>query len=101
MKDSKNIGGDEEFDQRNKQFINLMYQDISFRKKSKQWFEKAFSYEYLYHFKWLGRAIIQFPQDIVVLQEIIWKTKPKMIIETGIARGGLLNFLCIHVTIIR
>jgi len=45
---------------------------------------------YSYHFEWLGRPIIQFPQDIVQFQEIVWRTKPDLIIETGIAHGGSL-----------
>jgi len=49
-------------------------------------------YNYQYNFDWLGRPIIQIPQDIVALQEIIWKTKPDLIIETGIAHGGGLIF---------
>lgn len=49
-------------------------------------------YKYSYNFDWLGLPIIQFPQDIIALQEIIWKTQPDFIIETGIARGGSLIF---------
>ena len=40
---------------------------------------------YTYNFSWLGRPIIQYPQDMIALQEIIWEVKPDMIIETGIA----------------
>ena len=47
-------------------------------------------YEYSYHFTWLGRPIIQFPQDILAVQEIIWTVRPDLIVETGIARGGSL-----------
>jgi cephalosporin hydroxylase len=46
--------------------------------------------KYSYNFTWLGIPIIQFPQDIVALQEIIWEVKPDLIIETGIAHGGSL-----------
>jgi len=45
---------------------------------------------YTYNFRWLGRPIIQYPQDIVALQEIVWATRPDLIIETGIAHGGSL-----------
>jgi len=48
------------------------------------------SYQYSYHFDWLGRPIIQFPQDMVALQELIWQVRPDLIIETGIAHGGSL-----------
>ena len=45
---------------------------------------------YSYNFSWLGRPIIQYPQDIVAMQELIWRVKPDLIIETGIAHGGSL-----------
>jgi cephalosporin hydroxylase len=48
--------------------------------------------KYSYNFKWLGRPIIQYPQDIIALQEIIFETKPDLIIETGIAHGGSIIF---------
>ena len=48
--------------------------------------------KYSYNFFWLGRPIIQYPQDIAVMQEIIWSVKPDLIIETGIAHGGSLIF---------
>ena len=48
--------------------------------------------QYSYNFSWLGRPIIQYPQDMIAMQEIIWEVKPDMIIETGIAHGGSLIF---------
>ena len=48
--------------------------------------------KYSYNFSWLGRPIIQYPQDIVAMQEIIWRVQPDLIIETGIAHGGSLIF---------
>ena len=47
---------------------------------------------YSYNFSWLGRPIIQYPQDIVAMQEIIWSVRPDLIVETGIAHGGSLIF---------
>jgi len=47
---------------------------------------------YSYNFDWLGMPIIQYPQDLIALQEIIWRTRPDLIVETGIARGGSLIF---------
>lgn len=46
--------------------------------------------KYSYNYEWLGRPIIQYPQDMVALQEIIWQVRPDLIIETGIAHGGSL-----------
>lgn len=48
--------------------------------------------KYSYNFSWLGRPIIQYPQDIIAIQEIIWEVKPDLIIETGIAYGGSIIF---------
>jgi len=48
--------------------------------------------QYSYNFSWLGRPIIQYPQDIIATQEIIWAVQPDLIIETGIAHGGSLIF---------
>jgi len=48
--------------------------------------------KYAHNFSWMGRPIIQCPQDIMAMQEIVWKLKPDLIIETGIAHGGSLIF---------
>jgi cephalosporin hydroxylase len=48
--------------------------------------------QYCYNFSWQGRPIIQYPQDIIAMQELIWSIKPDLIIETGIAHGGSLIF---------
>src|SRR6478752_9781314 len=47
---------------------------------------------YSYNFSWLGRPIIQYPQDILAMQELIWSLQPELIVETGIAHGGSLIF---------
>jgi cephalosporin hydroxylase len=44
--------------------------------------------KYSYNFTWMGRPIIQYPQDIIAMQEIIWRVKPDLVIETGVAHGG-------------
>jgi cephalosporin hydroxylase len=48
--------------------------------------------QYSYNFSWMGRPIIQYPQDMIAMQELIWEIKPDLIIETGIAHGGSLIF---------
>lgn len=48
--------------------------------------------QYSYNFSWMGRPIIQYPQDMIAMQEIIWQIKPDLIIETGIAHGGSLIY---------
>jgi len=67
-------------------------EDARLRSASLQWVIDSAAYQYSYHFTWLGRPIIQFPQDIVAMQEIIWRVCPDIIVETGIARGGSLIF---------
>jgi len=56
------------------------------------WMNAANQLKYSYHYEWQGRPIIQYPQDIVAMQELIWEVKPDLIIETGIAHGGSLVF---------
>ncbi len=53
---------------------------------------KLLDTKYVYHFNWFGIPTIQFPSDLIVLQELIFKEKPKVVIETGIAHGGTLIF---------
>ncbi|MES2777472.1 MAG: cephalosporin hydroxylase family protein [Bacteroidota bacterium] len=48
--------------------------------------------QYSYNFTWMGRPIIQYPQDMIAMQELIWEIKPDLIIETGIAHGGSLIY---------
>ena len=79
-----------EFNNRNIEYVAKGSADKSFQDITRQWFLKANSYEYSYHFEWLSRPIIQYPQDIMAMQELIWQVKPDLIIETGIARGGSL-----------
>lgn len=86
----KRIMIDKEFEERNRKKIELMIKDDHLRELTKSWFLASLKYEYAYHFTWLGRPIIQYPTDIIAIQEIIWKVKPDLIIETGIARGGSL-----------
>lgn len=59
---------------------------------SRRWFTESCRQRYSYSFTWLGRPVIQYPQDMVAIQEIIWRVKPDLIIETGIAHGGSLIF---------
>src|SRR5580765_2273083 len=48
--------------------------------------------QYSYNFTWMGRPIIQYPQDMIAMQELIWTIQPDLIIETGIAHGGSLIY---------
>lgn len=66
--------------------------DTEVRQATRDWVAAIAPHKYTYNFTWLGRPIIQFPQDLAAMQEIIWVTKPDLIIETGIAHGGSLIF---------
>jgi cephalosporin hydroxylase len=59
---------------------------------SRIWSRETNRYGYTYNFSWLGRPIIQYPQDIIAMQELIWLVQPDLIVETGIAHGGSLIF---------
>lgn len=77
-------------DPKDRATIDAMAADQELTALKRQVFNKACEHRYSYNFQWLGRPIIQFPEDIVAIQEIIWNTKPELIIETGIAHGGSL-----------
>jgi len=80
------------FKKERKENIESMGSDIELRKKSIDWMLSADKYKYTYNFEWMGRPIIKYPNDMVVQQEIMWKLKPDLIIETGIAHGGSIVF---------
>jgi cephalosporin hydroxylase len=69
-----------------------MAADSQFVDASRDWLVSSAEHRYSYNFDWLGRPIIQYPQDIVAVQELIWECKPDLIIETGIAHGGSILF---------
>jgi cephalosporin hydroxylase len=70
--------------------IRRMGEDRDLHALSLTWIKDSGPYGYTYNFSWLGIPIIQLPQDIVAMQELIWQTKPDLIVETGIAHGGSL-----------
>jgi cephalosporin hydroxylase len=72
------------------EFIQRQANDADLLGVAKEFFNRSFAFKYPYNFEHLGRPIIQYPQDIVAIQELIWGIKPDLIIETGIAHGGSL-----------
>jgi cephalosporin hydroxylase len=82
----------EAFSQETLQNIKGLGQDKDAQALSRIWERITDQYKYTYNFEWLGRPIIQYPQDIIAMQEIIFEVKPDVIIETGIAHGGSLIF---------
>jgi len=82
----------EEFTKEREKDIDKMSKDQKVIEFGRLFIEETAKYNYSYNFTWLGSPIIQFPQDMIVMQEIIWQVKPDLIIETGIAHGGSLIF---------
>jgi cephalosporin hydroxylase len=83
---------DVEFTNWKNEILELQSKDQDFKETTANWLQKAVDSKYSYQFEWLGIPIIQFPTDLIVFQEIVWKTKPDLIIETGVARGGSINY---------
>lgn len=79
-----------EFEESVRNSIAKIGNDRDFLGLCNVWNREAIRYQYAHNFSWLGRPIIQAPQDIYAAQELIWKVKPDLVIETGIAHGGSL-----------
>src|SRR5437773_1152745 len=67
-----------------------LYSDEAFELNSDQWLKVGWNQKYPYTFSWMGRPIIQLPEDVIRIQEVICRVKPEVIIETGVAHGGSL-----------
>ena len=80
----------EEFLNEKKQNIENLGKQENLQKLGLSFLTETAPIKYSYNFSWLGVPIIQFPQDMIALQEIIWNVKPDLIIETGVAHGGSL-----------
>lgn len=80
------------FDEEKQEYIRRLGDSRQLRDASYEWIADVSRLKYSYNFTWMDRPIIQFPQDMVAMQEIIWRVRPDLIIETGIARGGSLVY---------
>jgi cephalosporin hydroxylase len=69
-----------------------LYSDEAFMVLSQLWLKVGWNQKYGYSFSWFGRPIIQLPEDMIRMQEVIYRVKPDVIIETGVAHGGSLIF---------
>lgn len=90
----------EKFNQECNERVSSHAKDEMLQKSVKNFSNETLRVGYSYNFSWLGRPIIQYPQDMIALQEIIWEVKPDMIIETGIAHGGSLIFSASMLTLL-
>ncbi len=80
------------FEQEVKNRIIANGENADLRANAAAFMKSSLGPQYSYNFSWLGRPIIQYPQDLIAMQEIIWTVQPDLIIETGIAHGGSLIF---------
>ena len=71
--------------------VDRLMVDADVQALSRAWLTEATRRRYSYSFAWLGRPVIQMPQDLVAVQELIWQIRPDLIVETGIAHGGSLT----------
>jgi len=83
---------DIDFQEWRKKLLASQSDNNNFMKISKKWMQLSVDSKYSYQFDWLGAPIIQMPGDLIVFQEIVHKTQPDLIIETGVARGGSMIF---------
>ena len=80
----------EQFEKERNERIVDYAKDTAFQILSRDWLRVSMQKKYVYNIDWLGRPIIQYPQDMVAMQDIVWTVRPDLIIETGIAHGGSL-----------
>lgn len=79
-------------EQNGEQCVIPLYSKETFELISNLWLKVGWNQKYTYTFSWLGRPIIQLPEDMVRIQEVIYRVKPDVIIETGVAHGGSLVY---------
>ena len=65
-----------------------LYSKQSFELLSEQWLRVGWSLEYYFTFSWMGLPIVQLPDDLLRLQEVVFELRPEIIVETGVYRGG-------------
>jgi cephalosporin hydroxylase len=70
--------------------IDRLTADADMQALSRAWLAEVTRRRYTYNFSWLGRPVIQLPQDLVAVQELIWQVRPDLVVETGVAHGGSL-----------
>src|SRR5664279_1400694 len=78
----------QEFEEEKGQLIKANSENVALKAAAHAFNVESNKAKYSYNFTWMGRPIIQYPQDMIAMQEIIWEVKPDLIIETGIAHGG-------------
>jgi cephalosporin hydroxylase len=69
-----------------------LFSRAAFETLSREWVKVGWSLRYYHNFSWFGHAVLQLPEDLVRLQEVVYRVQPDVIIETGVFRGGSLMF---------
>jgi cephalosporin hydroxylase len=80
------------FESEKKERLQKNKGDVGLKEATTQFINESIRVGYSYNFSWMGRPIIQYPQDMIAMQELIWEIKPDLIIETGVAHGGSIIF---------
>jgi cephalosporin hydroxylase len=83
---------DAEFRKLTESQIKGMSSDEELAALTRRWFDRSIAHGYSYHFRWLGLPVIQYPQDMVAMQELLWSIQPDIVLECGVARGGSLVY---------
>jgi cephalosporin hydroxylase len=82
----------EQFEHERTRRIRTMARNVRLKETAQAFTEESTRAGYSYNFIWMGRPIIQYPQDMMALQELVWQVRPDVIVETGIAHGGSLIY---------
>ena len=88
----KKIISKKEFIKLNSKSAKKMYKNLNLQKKAKEVLVEADKHRWVHQSSWMGEPILNLPQDIITLENILWKTRPENIIEVGVAWGGGLLF---------
>jgi cephalosporin hydroxylase len=78
------------FEEQKRTAIAAQGSDTTMHALTRSWFHRSAELRYSYNFTWMGVPIVQYPQDIVAIQEIMWRVRPQLVVETGVAHGGSL-----------
>ena len=73
----------EQFSRERQERVQSYGADNAFNALSRDWLQQSMQRQYVYNFDWLGRPIIQYPQDMWAMQELVWRVRPDLIIEIG------------------
>lgn len=80
------------FDDDVAQRVRTLRESSGLKARSKDFMRESIDARYSYNFSWMGRPIIQYPQDMIAMQEVLWDVRPDLIVETGVAHGGSLVY---------